>query len=101
MTPEGAVKAQVKKYLASLGPDCWWFMPMGFGYGRKGIPDFVGIYHGIGFTIETKRAGGKMSPWQAREARAVRGAGGIALESVTDVHQVELMFVGMKHMAFA
>lgn len=78
-TPEGNVKAKVKEYLKSLGDDLWYFMPVPFGYGIKGIPDFVCCYHGHFIGIETKAKGGKPTPWQIRIAGFIQRAGGISL----------------------
>lgn len=76
MTPEGKVKQELKEYLNSLGPDCWYFMPVPMGYGRRGVPDFIICYKGFFLAPETKKPGGKSEPWQAREQEAVRCAGG-------------------------
>jgi hypothetical protein len=58
-TPEGKVKDKVKKLLKSLGPRCWWYMPVQNGMGVVGIPDFVGCLDGRFFGIETKAPGKK------------------------------------------
>lgn len=81
MTPEGKVKARIKGYLDTLGADCWYFLPMMMGYGRKGIPDIIGCYCGIGFVIEVKADLDMNDPtaWQARELEAFSRAGGIAI----------------------
>lgn len=83
MTPEGKIKAELDAYLTSLGPDCWWFKPMNFGYGRNGIPDYIICYKGFFMAPETKRKGGKSEPWQVREQEAIRRAGGISDRVVT------------------
>lgn len=92
-TPEGQVKDAVDKFLRELEPNCWYFKPMNFGYGRKGIPDFVGCYKGRFFSIETKRKGGKQTPWQDRECAAVGIAGGLALREISKAVDVKLAFV--------
>jgi hypothetical protein len=74
MTPEGKVKAEIKKVLAEYG--CWYFMPAMNGYGRSGIPDFIGCYKGVFFAVETKSANGKLTPNQEREITAMSAAGG-------------------------
>jgi len=73
MTPEGKVKAEVKKVLAEYG--CWYFMPVMNGYGRSGVPDFIGCYNGAFFAIEAKSASGKLTPSQEREIAVMRAAG--------------------------
>lgn len=69
MTPEGKVKADIKRVLAEY--DCWYFMPSMNGYGRAGIPDFIGCYQGVFFAIEAKAKNGKVTPNQARELQAL------------------------------
>ena len=69
MTPEAKVKADIKKVLAEY--DCWYFMPSMNGYGRAGIPDFIGCYQGQMFAIEAKAKNGKLTPAQARELQAL------------------------------
>ena len=88
MTPEGVVKEELKDYLKSLGEDCWWFMPMSMGYGKRGVPDFVICYKGFFLAPETKRDGGRGQPWQEREQCAINKAGGFA-GRVTDVATVK------------
>jgi hypothetical protein len=84
LTPEGKVKKEVKAYLASLKDHCWFYMPVPMGYGRAGVPDFIGCYKGRFFSIETKAPGKKedITAWQLREAAAIRAAGGLCI--ITD-----------------
>lgn len=77
MTPEGKVKARVKRILESLG--CYYFMPVGGGFGRAGVPDFIGCLNGCFFGIETKANGGKATALQKREMERVTAAGGCAM----------------------
>lgn len=62
---EETVKKHIKAALAKVG--CWYFMPPANGFGRAGIPDFVGCYRGVFFAIEAKKPTGKLSPHQERE----------------------------------
>lgn len=66
MTPEGIVKASIKRVLDAKG-GVWYFMPSMNGYGRAGIPDIIGSYKGRFFAVEVKAKGGKMTPAQERE----------------------------------
>lgn len=66
MTPEGIVKAAVKRVLDAT-PGVWYFMPSMNGYGRAGIPDIIGSYKGRFFAVEVKAAKGKLTPAQERE----------------------------------
>jgi len=77
MTPEGKVKAQVKKVLDELG--AYYFPPATGGYGRSGIPDIVGCIDGLFFGIECKAQGGEPTALQQREISRITDAGGIAL----------------------
>lgn len=90
-TPEGKVKAQVKKYLATKG--AWWCMPIGTGWGRSGIPDFLVAWRGQFIAIETK-APGKIkntTTMQDRELDEIRAAGATAVV-VDDVSQLHHIF---------
>lgn len=81
---EGDVKKLVKRVLDDVGcggdptsplRDVWYFMPSANGYGRQGIPDFVGCAAGRMFAIETKFGGNTLTAHQLRELDAVKKAG--------------------------
>jgi hypothetical protein len=72
---EGDVKKIVKKTLAGT-ERCWWFMPPANGYGRAGIPDFVGWVNGMPFAVETKFGKGVTTANQNREINDATHAGG-------------------------
>lgn len=88
MTPEGRVKAEVKKYLTSIG--AWWYMPVSNGMGRVGCPDFLICHQGRFIAVETKAPGkrGNTTPNQDRELEAIQAADGLALV-VDDVEQLK------------
>ena len=65
MTPEGKVKSKIKEVLDKV-EGLWYFMPVQNGYGKVGIPDFVGCYKGAFFAIEAKAAGKATTQWQLR-----------------------------------
>lgn len=73
---EGDVKKFVKAVFALVGPDLWYFMPPANGFGRSGIPDFVGWAYGAGFAVETKF--GKNTPTANQQREIANGitAGG-------------------------
>ena len=77
LTPEGRVKARTRKVLEEL--ECWYFMPPANGYGRAGIPDFVGCLNGQFFAIEAKAGKGKTTALQDREIAQIKSCGGFAL----------------------
>lgn len=76
MTPEGRVKAKVKKALDQLGPDCWRFMPVQSGYGSVAL-DFLISIRGRFVAIETKAPGKKLTPLQEATKAAIEAAGGL------------------------
>jgi len=77
MTPEAKVKAEIKKVLHELG--AWYAMPMGTGYGRSGVPDFLVCLDGVFIAIEAKAGKGTTTALQDRELKRIGEAGGIAL----------------------
>lgn len=83
-TPEGKVKAVVVTYLKSLGPRCWYFMPVSNGMGKRGIPDIICCIDGKFVAIETKAPGklDNVTPHQLTNIQAIQVAGGVA--HVTD-----------------
>ena len=76
MTPEGKVKAKVKKTLDMMG--AYYFMPTTGGYGRSGIPDIIGCLNGLFFAIECKGKGGTTTALHNRELARIGVAGGLA-----------------------
>ena len=76
-TPEGRVKAKVKKILDGLG--AYHFPAATHGYGRSGVPDFVGCYKGKFFAIECKAGKNKPTALQIREIERIRAADGHAI----------------------
>ena len=77
MTPEGAVKRDVKRLLVSMG--VYYFMPVSNGMGRHGIPDIIACVNGHFLAIEAKAGKGKTAALQAREIALIQAAGGTAL----------------------
>lgn len=82
MTPEGKVKAHVKKVLDKYG--AWYFMPYQAGFTRRGIPDIIGVLRGTMFAVEVKAAKGKTTALQERELETLRGHGCIAFVVASD-----------------
>lgn len=78
MAPEAKVKALIKRRLQSFGPAVYWFMPVQTGYGRAGIPDFIGCADGQFFSIEAKAGKNKPTQHQRREMGKIDAAGGRA-----------------------
>ena len=82
MTPEGAVKAAIKKLLVAEG--VYYFMPVSNGMGRHGIPDFICCVNGQFLAIEAKAGKGKTTALQEREMQHIVDAGGIAVVQYED-----------------
>lgn len=75
MRIEGDVKENVKRVLSSIH-NCWWFMPPANGYGRAGIPDFIGSVNGHLFGVETKFGKGELTAMQAMEINKIMSSNG-------------------------
>ena len=75
---EADVKAAVKQALASY-PATWYFMPYMSGYGRSGVPDFVGCFQDRFFAVETKFAKNKPTPAQKMELKKIHESLGVAM----------------------
>lgn len=76
-TPEGRIKAEVRKLLDEF--DIYHFMPAANGFGRAGIPDIICCFKGRFIAIECKAGKGTTTALQDRELAAIRTAGGMAL----------------------
>ena len=84
MTPEGKVKAKVKKVLTEAG--VWYAMPLGSTFGKRGVPDFVACCDGRFLSIETQAGKGKTTVLQAYVMEGLSNAGGTLL--VVEVSKV-------------
>lgn len=73
MTPEGKVKASVKRLLEEYG--AYYYMPVPTGYGRTTL-DFLGCHKGRFFSIETKALGKKPTTLQRETIHDMELAGG-------------------------
>lgn len=76
-TPEGKVKAAVRKLLVEFG--IYYFAPAANGFGRAGIPDIICCFGGRFIAIECKAGKGTTTALQDRELAAIRTAGGMAI----------------------
>jgi hypothetical protein len=74
-TPEGKIKDKVRAMLKAH--KVWYFLPGNNGYGKSGIPDFVGCVGGRFFGIECKAdASKKPTELQLKCAADITKAGG-------------------------
>ena len=69
-TPEGRVKAKLRKHLDALG--IYHFMPAANGFGRAGIPDIIGCAGGQFVAFECKAGKGKTTALQDREIQRIQ-----------------------------
>jgi hypothetical protein len=89
-TPEGRIKAMVKKELDARGwkragsdnpmlIPAWYFMPVSNGMGVHGIPDFMLTYYGISGGIECKKDNrSEPTANQQDRMKEINDAGGVA-----------------------
>ena len=84
---ERDIVTAIKKYLASLGSDVFFWKEHGDPYGCVGIPDIICCYKGHFLGLECKLPGGRLTELQKRTIEKINRAGGVAcrVESVEDV----------------
>ncbi len=93
-TPEGAVKAKIKRALEAL-PRQYRFMPVQAGLGAPGL-DFYCCISGWFIAIETKVPGKKLTPRQRQTAMEIAGAGGVVYV-IRDQDDINFMIGNLKH----
>lgn len=78
-TPEGRVKAAVKKLFDEK--KIWYYQPVQNGMGRVGIPDFICCYQGRFLAVETKAPGrvNDVTPNQHFVLQEIREHGGFSV----------------------
>ena len=86
-TPEGAVKAEIKKVLTLWGDDLYYCMPVQTGYGARTL-DFLICFRGRFIAVEAKRPGKGPTKLQAHIIEQIRKAGGSAIcaDNASDLH---------------
>ena len=84
---ERDIVTAIKRYLASLGSDVFFWKEHGSVYGTNGVPDIICCYKGRFLGLECKLPGGRLTKLQKRAIEKINRAGGIAcrVESVEDV----------------
>ncbi len=87
-TPEAYEKAEICKYLDSIG--AWYCKPATYGFGKSGVPDIIACLHGEFFAIEVKREGKAPTTLQKRRMDEIRDAGGVAFWGTAEKVIVEL-----------
>ena len=88
--PEKDIVAAIKKYLASLGSDVFFWKEHGGPYGTSGVPDIICCCKGRFLGLEVKQPKGRLTELQKRALQKINTAGGIArrVESVADVQRI-------------
>lgn len=76
MTPEGRVKAKVRRALEEFGDDIYREMPVPGGFGKSGL-DFNLCAYGRWISVETKRPGEVLTERQKLRKREIERAGGV------------------------
>lgn len=103
-TPEGKIKAKLKKALDKAFPGHYRFMPVQTGYGAKTL-DFLLCIRGRFVAIETKAPGKQLTPLQGSTVDAMVLSEGlvfivdneIMIEHVIAKLHLELKFNGRDH----
>jgi len=87
---EKDIVESIKRYLATLGEDVFFWKEHGGAYSTSGIPDIICCYRGRFLGLEAKLPGGRLTALQKRALEKINRAGGIAhrVESVEDVKQI-------------
>ena len=87
---ERDIVTAIRKYLASLGSDVFFWKEHGSVYGTNGVPDIICCYKGRFLGLECKLPGGRLTKLQKRTIEKINRAGGVAcrVESVEEVKRV-------------
>ena len=87
---EKDIVESIKRYLATLGEDVFFWKEHGGPYGTSGVPDIICCYKGRFLGLEAKLPNSRLTRLQARALEKINRAGGIArrVESVDDVKAI-------------
>jgi len=95
MTPEGKVKAKVKKKLDEA--KAYYFMPATGGYGKSGVPDIVACVNGWFIGIECKAGTNKPTALQQNNLNDIKRSGGTALViNENNINELEDFLIQIK-----
>ena len=72
---ERDIATAIKRYLASLGSDVFFWKEHGGPYGCAGIPDIICCYKGRFLGLECKLPGGRLTELQKRAIEKINRAG--------------------------
>lgn len=91
-TPEGIVKAKVRKLLDGYkSAGLWYFAPVSTGHGTHGIPDFIICYFGRFIAVECKAHGMKPTPLQKLQMSMLDHAGAFVFVVDGDVTELRVL----------
>lgn len=76
LTPEGREKAEIRRYLNSIG--AYHVVTHMTGFGAGGTPDIIACIAGLMWGIEVKREGRSPTPRQLMRIQDIQKAGGQA-----------------------
>ena len=95
MTPEGKVKAKVKKKLDEA--KAYYFMPATGGYGKSGVSDIVACVNGWFIGIECKAGTNKPTALQQNNLNDIKRSGGTALViNENNINELEDFLIQIK-----
>jgi hypothetical protein len=98
MTPEGHVKKAIKDLLNMVKTkEPLWFSIIQDRY-TSGLPDIIGCFWGLFFSIEVKREGGKVEPLQAYVKSQIDNSRGFAIVA-DSVETVQTMLRRIRYAA--
>jgi Holliday junction resolvase len=94
-TPESHEKAEIKKYLDSIG--AWYFLPYMAGFGKAGVPDICACIKGEFWGIEVKREGKEPTRLQRTRMEEIEQAGGYSTAGTAEMVIREIKAVRREH----
>ena len=97
MTPEGKIKADIKKLLAKYQGRIYYHMPVPSGYGEPTL-DFIGAFYGRFFAIEAKAPTKEPSERQVGtiERMRVGGAQVFVIDGLEGIGQLASWLIGVQ-----
>lgn len=78
MLENAIVKKIRRKLKEKYGKSLWLFKTHGGADQIRGLPDLIGVYHGVFIAMEVKKPGGQATDLQAFTMQQIRAAGGYA-----------------------
>lgn len=96
MRNEADVKKAIKALIRRYGG--WYCMPIGTGFGKQGVPDFVCCIEGLFLAIEAKYGNNKPTALQVEQIGGIqRARGQVMVVNERNLHELENVLRGMTH----